>query len=351
MAGVSRQAVSAVESGLSDPSLRVALALARALGMTVEEMFGPGSPVPPVSARPVAPLGNGGARVMLAPMGDEFVALPLSGASVSRAGFLPAGGLAFGTGGRGVQPVRPIEPPRPTLVVAGCDPAMPLLETPLGLLDPPVELSWWSCPSEEALRLADAGLVHAAGAHLRGPSGDYNTGPAGELLHQGAEVIGFCSWREGLVLRPGLADGISGVADVARRGLRLVNREPGSEARSVLDRELAGLGIDPGLLPGYGTRATGHLQVASAIAAGLADAGVASEPAALAYGLAFIPLAAERFDLVIPAGLASSREVQALIKVLSSRWLLDQLASLPGYDPSRCGEHVATLPPASGRRP
>jgi molybdate-binding protein len=139
---------------------------------------------------------------------------------------------------------------------------------------------------------------------------------------------------------------------VARRGLRLVNREPGSEARSVLDRELAGLGIDARQLPGYGTRATGHLQVAAAITAGLADAGVASEPAAIAYGLAFIPLAAERFDLVIPAGLAGSREVQALLKVLSSRWLLDQLASLPGYDPSRCGDHVATLPPAAdGRRP
>jgi putative molybdopterin biosynthesis protein len=348
MAGVSRQAVSAVESGLSDPSLRVALALARALGVTVEELFGPGSPVSPVSARPVAPVGNRGARVMLAPMGDEFVALPLSGASVSRAGFLPAGGLAFGAEGPALASVRPIEPPRPTLVVAGCDPAMPLLETPLGLLDPPVGLSWWSCPSEEALRLADAGLVHAAGAHLRGSSGDYNTGPAGELLHQGAEIIGFCSWREGLVLRPELADGILGVADVARRGLRLVNRESGSEARSVLDRELARLGIDARELSGYETRATGHLQVAAAIAAGLADAGVASEPAGIAYGLAFVPLTAERFDLVIPAGLAGSREAQALIKVLSSRWLLDQLASLPGYDPSRCGEHVATLPGSLG---
>jgi molybdate-binding protein/DNA-binding XRE family transcriptional regulator len=351
MAGVSRQAVSAVESGLSDPSLRVALALARALGVTVEELFGPGSPVSPVPARAVAPIGEGGARVMLAPVGDEFVALPLSGASVSRAGFLPAGGLAVGTGSGQVHPVRPIQPPRPTLLVAGCDPAMPLLETPLGLLDPPVAFSWWPCPSQEALRLAGAGLVHAAGAHLRGSSGDYNTGPARELLHQGAEVVGFCSWREGLVLRPEIAGGVSGVADVARRGLRLVNREPGSEARSVLDRELADRGIDAGRLPGYGTRATGHLQVAAAIAAGLADAGVASEPAALAYGLAFIPLAAERFDLVIPAGVAGSREVQALIKVLSSRWLLDQLASLPGYDPARCGEHVASLPAADGQLP
>ncbi len=350
MAGVSRQAVSAVESGLSDPSLRVALALARALGMTVEELFGPGSPVAPVAARPVAPLGGEHGRVALAPIGDEFVALPLSGDWVSRAGFLPADGLACGTGASGneTHPVQPIVPPRPTLVAAGCDPAMPLLGTPLSLLEPPVALSWWPCPSQEALRLAADGLVHVAGAHLRGPSGDYNTGPARALLPQGAEVIGFGSWREGRVLRPEHAAGIAGLGDVARRGLRLVNREPGSEARSVLDRELAGLGIDAARLPGYGTRATGHLQVAAAITAGLADAGVASEPAALAYGLAFIPLAAERFDLVIPADLVGSREVQGLIKVLSSRWLLDQLASLPGYNPATCGEHVATLP-ARGR--
>jgi putative molybdopterin biosynthesis protein len=351
MAGVSRQAVSAVESGLSDPSLRVALALARALGLTVEELFGPGGPVSPVAARPVAPLGGDHARVELAPMGDGFVALPLSGDSVSRAGFRPAGALACGTGAEPgdarTASVRPIVPPRPTLVVAGCDPAMPLLETPLGLLDPPVALSWWSCPSEEALRLAAAGLLHVAGAHLRGPSGEYNTGPAAKLLPQGGEVLGFCSWREGLALRPEMADGIAGLRDAARRGLRLVNREPGSEARSVLDRELAGLGIEAGRLPGYDTRATGHLQVAAAISGGLADAGVASEPAALAYGLAFIPLTEERFDLVIPADLAGSREVQGLIKVLSSRWLLDQLASLPGYDAATCGEHVATLPARS----
>ena len=352
MAGVSRQAVSAVESGLSDPSLRVALALARALGMTVEDMFGPASPTPPVVARPVAPLGGEGGRVVLAPIGDGFVALPLAGATVSRAGFLPAGGLAGepDNGAGAGRPVRPIGPPRPTLVAAGCDPALPLLQTPLGLLDPPVAFSWWPCPSREALGLAADGLVHAAGAHLRGRTGEYNTGPAAELLPQGGEVIGFCSWREGLALRPELAGGVSGVADVARRGLRLVNREPGAEARSVLDRELAGLGIEVGQLPGYGTQATGHLQVAAAIAAGLADAGIASEPAALAYGLAFVPLAVERFDLVIPAGQAGSREVQGLLKVLSSRWLLDQLASLPGYDPARCGEHIATLPPASAGR-
>jgi len=268
---VSRQAVSAVESGLSDPSLRVALALAGALGVSVEDMFGPAAPGPAVTARPLAPLGEAGCRVALAPMGDGFVALPLTGPAVIRAGFGPAGGLAAdgpaadgpagqdradgglatagpgGQSGRGMvaasRSVRPIGPPRPALVVAGCDPALPLLEIPLSLLDPPVGFAWWPCSSSAALALAADGLVHAAGAHLRGRAGDYNTGPAAQLLRRGAEVIGFSSWREGLVLRPELAGRISSVADAARARLRLVNREPGAEARLLLDRELAAAGL------------------------------------------------------------------------------------------------------------
>ena len=153
--------------------------------------------------------------------------------------------------------------------------------------------------------------MHIAGTHLRGPDSKYNIGPAGELLPEGGEVIGFCSWREGLALRPELAGRVSGVRDVAEGGLRLVNRELGAEARSLLDRQLADAGIEGSQLPGYDTHADGHLQVAAAI----------------------------------PAGQVSTREVQGLLKVLSSAWLLDQLASLPGYDPGRCGERIAALPP------
>jgi putative molybdopterin biosynthesis protein len=285
MARVSRQAVSAVESGISDPQLRVALALASALGMTVEELFGSEDAVVPVTATPAAPLGGQGARVTLAPMADGYVAFPLRAATTGRSGFLPAGGLVTATSreeGRPSTSIRPIGPPRPTLVAAGCDPALPLLEVPLGLLDPPVAFTWWPCSSQEALQLAADGLVHVAGTHLRGPGSDYNITPATGLLPDGGAVIGFCSWREGLLLRPELADQTSGIKDVAGSGLRLVNREPGAEARSLLDRTLADAGIDGSQLPGYHTRAAGHLDVAAAIAAGLADAGIASEPAARA---------------------------------------------------------------------
>jgi len=355
VAGVTRQAVSAVESGHSDPSLRVALGLARALGMTVEELFGPGEPGDPVLARPIAPVSAPGSRVALATVGDTFVALPLDADLAARLGFGAAGGLTVRGGGTqgtqgaqgaqgtqgaqgisgvsGVQvAVRPIGPPRPTVVVAGCDPALPLLETPLALLDPPLAFAWWPCGSAEALRLAAAGLVHAAGVHRVGPGeGGDSSGIPG-----GAEVVGFASWREGLVVRPGAE--VRGLDDVARQGLRLVNREPGAQARTLLDRERLRLGLKPSQLPGYDSVAAGHLQVAAAIVGGLADAGVSSEPAALAYGLDFIPLAEERFDLLLPAKHAASREVQGLLKVLTSPWLLAQLASLPGYDAARCGE-------------
>jgi putative molybdopterin biosynthesis protein len=356
MAGVSRQAVSAVEAGHSDPSLRVAFALAQALGMTLEELFGPADLVPPVAAVPVAPPDGPGGRVLLAPVGDRFVALPLRGDAAAGMGFVAAGGQAVlpasalpakappatapsATTAAGTIAVRPIAPPRPTLVVAGCDPALPLLAPPLALLDPPVAFAWWPCGSQEALRLAAAGLVHAAGVHLRDADGGYNATAASQLPG-GAEVVGFTAWREGLVLRPELARVITGVDSLVKDGRRVVNREAGAEARRLLDRELGRLGIDRAELPGYDTRAAGHLQVASAVAAGLADAGVASEPVARAYGLDFLPLADERFDLVLPGAHLGSREVQGLLKVLASPWLLAQLASLPGYDLASCGDRV-----------
>jgi len=139
----------------------------------------------------------------VAPVGDKFVALPLAGAAATRAGFLPASGLIDGApaglsppsgrqsqGSRASRPgpvrsVRPIGPPRPTLVVAGSDPALPLLEIPLSLLDPPVAFAWWPCGGEEALGLAGKGLVQAAEGGLADESGGGDAGLTGDLQRQG----------------------------------------------------------------------------------------------------------------------------------------------------------------------
>ena len=350
-AGVSRQAVAGVEAGRWDPSLRVALSLAQALGQRVEDLFGPSRRRPAVAAHllPV-PERTAPQRVDLAQVGDRTVALPLAGDWTFRAGFSPAGGVLLGppAADGAACVVQPAGPPRPTLVVAGCDPALPLLAGPLGLLEVPLALIWWPCGSREAARLAAAGLVHAAGVHVPeervgairagGSADDVGALPAGEP----AEVLGFAAWDEGLAFRPGLA--VADLSGVAERHLRFVNREPGSEARSLVEAELRRLRLAPADIPGFDTAVHGHMLVASAIAAGLGDVGVTSEPAALAHGLGFVPLAAERSFLIIPRHLLGTAEARALARVLGSPALRDQLGVLAGYrGRSGCGEPVASL--------
>lgn len=323
IAGVTRQAVAGLEGGRFEPSLRVALSLAQALGRTVEELFGP-EPVPQdVSVVPLVgdlPIGT---RVVVAQVGTRLVAVPLTCGE----GFLPAGGQLSG-------PARaiPFGPLPPILVVAGCDPALPLLAGPLRALEPPVGLAWWACSGGEALALAANGLVHVAAVHHSPRDGGAPAAaPAAE--EEAGVVVGFAAWREGLI-------GASTLAEVAAKGLRIANRGPGAEARRLLDRRLAAEGIEPAALSGYETRASGHLQVAAAIASGLAQVGVASEPAAMAYGLRFAPWASEVCELRIPAPLIDTREVRALLRVLPAPALRRQLGSLPGYDAGPCGEVI-----------
>ncbi len=362
--GVSRQAIAGIESGRWAPSLKVALAIARALGSSVEELFGAEAPLAQVDALVVSEEGGDGAdaRVALAAVMGQVIAYPLRNDSASDFGFRPASAVVEpgGSGARGAAPadagIEPVSgrlsalqiaPLRPTVVVAGCDPALPLLSVPLGRLDSPLDLLWWPCGSGKAVELLLAGQIHVAGVHRPGPGQGAASGRGARdaaALRGALDTvsIGFAGWREGLVARPELVDKIKDLSDVARLGLHLVNRERGSEARNLLERECRRLRIAARNMAGYDTAVTGHLQLASAISSGLGDVGVASEPAALAYGLAFVPLVTERCDLVVRRAALHSPEVQGLLLALQSGWLRPQLDALPGYDASMCGEVVET---------
>ena len=217
----------------------------------------------------------------------------------------------------------------PTLAVAGCDPALALLAGPLERHRPPTSLVWWSCNNTVGRRLLGSGTVHAAAVHRRADEAPTST--------SGQEVVGFAAWREGMVVSTRHAAAVRSLGRALELGLRLVNREPGSEARRLLDSALAELGAPPTEVPGYDTTCSAHLLVASAIAAGLGDIGVASEPAALAYGLGFVPWQEEISELHIPRSLLGSPEVRALLDVLAGRELPAQLSAIAGYDPGPCG--------------
>lgn len=343
--GVTRQAIAGIEAETFDPSLKVALALAAALGEPVEMLFGSGQELIPVQADPVIISGFGshssmakGERVGLALVGDEMKAIPRLGNSATWPGLLPTSGIvaSFDKSIRAT----PFHAIVPTLVVAGCDPALPLLEGPLTALDPPIALEWIACGSQTALNLAAEGKVHIAGAHLLDSSTTgYNLDSArSALTSQGAQVIGFARWQEGLVIAPKFSGHITSVADLANKKISIVNRELGSEARKLLDRELSSVGIVAPEIKGYNSTASAHMLVGSAIASGLAQCGIASEVVARVYELDFVALSEERYDLVIPRPMLGTTEVQGLLKVLASQRLHRQLASLPGYDVTILGE-------------
>ncbi len=334
-AHVTRQTISGIESGRWSPSLDVALAIASTLGATVEDLFGAAPRFAPVPSRLVVGARQPG-RLLVSVISGEQVAFPLEGDQVLLPGFRPAlaelAGDGAGEGGTYVE-ASPFVAPAPALVVAGCDPALALLAGPLERHRPPVGLVWWNCSNSTGFDLLDAGSAHVSALHRC-----REEAPRKPTSY---EVVGFAAWREGLVVAPRYARRVGGLADALALGLRLANREPGSEARRLLDEALGELGADGRALAGYESSCTAHLLVTSAIAAGLADVGVASEPSALAYGLGFVPWQEEICELWIPGPLLGTPEIRALLDVLAGSELPAQLGAIAGYDVSPCGKVAA----------
>jgi putative molybdopterin biosynthesis protein len=224
----------------------------------------------------------------------------------------------------------------------GCDPATSLLAEHLRRRHPTLELAWQGGNSLQALESVGRGEAHLAGTHLLDPTtGVYNVPFARRLLGPDARLVTFAVWEQGLMLASGNPRGIGHVGDLAGQNVRIANREAGSGARALLDAELARAGIDGERVTGYTTVVRSHLAAAEAVAAGLADAAVGVRAAALALGLAFVPLAEERYDLAIPGRFFELPSVQALLETLTSPLFRLEVEALGGYDVSPMGALVA----------
>lgn len=327
LCGVTRQAVAGAEAATWSPSLGVALQLARALGTTVDQLFATGHEPRSVAAVPLSPDPLPG-RARMALVWERWVALPLSGDRTTRAGFSAASGRLIGPGDAQVW-----ESGR-AIVVAGCDPALPLLAEPIAAAREGWSMEWWSCSSREAVRLLEAGLVHAAAVHHAIAANDRTP------TARSRARIGFAGWREGVLLADAGTPRARSLEEVLGRRLLWANREIGSEARSLLDHELGRLGVASSTLIGYASQAQGHLQVASAVASGVAQAGIATEPAALAFGLGFLPLADEECVLEVERDRLDTPELRLLLAALGSPSFSRELAAIAGYEVAALGQEM-----------
>jgi len=195
--------------------------------------------------------------------------------------------------------------------------------------------------SVAALQELAAGNAHVAGCHLLDrETREYNLPAIARYLPFSTTVITFAVWDQGLVVAPGNPKQIRGVEDLARPGVLTVNREMGSGSRTLLDDALAGSGIDTELVAGYNREAQSHLSVAEAVSIGLADTGIAVRAAAIAFGLDFVSLGQERYDLVIPNHFVEEDAVGELLLALRRPGLQRQIEALGGYDVACMGNQV-----------
>lgn len=355
LAGISRQAYSALESGNANPSTEVALKLARALKTSVDHLFAlPEAAPEQTRAELIGTPGDGdfgsqrdaSSRVQLVQVGSRVLARPVSGTRSTRQSLIPAEGVAIGEPGQdnriAVQPFDDLKAGQTSLGLIGCDPAGALMEPALGRQGINLVLSEEG--SHQALAGLARGEAHIAGCHLiEEATGEFNFPWVIRLIPFPCTLVTFAAWQQGLIVAPGNPHGIRSVEDLARPEIKIINRQPGSGSRALLDRLLLWSGVPPATVTGYSREAGGHLSVASMVASGQADTGVGVEAAATALGLGFVPLEQERYDLVIPNHFLDHKGVQALLYLLRQPSLHHGVEALGGYDVSSMGLPVSRI--------
>jgi putative molybdopterin biosynthesis protein len=226
-----------------------------------------------------------------------------------------------------------------TIVVTGShDLVLDLAASALRERDPNVTLASSNVGSLGGLTALRDGLCHVAGSHLLDPATGEYTLPYLERLLPGRElaVVRLVHREQGLIVAPGNPTAVSGIEDVAARGLRYVNRQRGAGTRVLLDHELAQLGISPEAIQGYEREEHTHLAVAAAVAAGRADCGLGVLAAARAFGLGFVPVANEPYDLVFE----DEAPLAPLFELLESPDFRRSVTELGGYDTAETGRRI-----------
>jgi len=158
------------------------------------------------------------------------------------------------------------------------------------------------------------------------------------LPDQNIVLVTLVGREQGWMVPRGNPKGLAGWADAGRYDVRIVNRQRGAGTRVLLDYELGKSGIDAGQVRGYGREEYTHLAVAAAVASGTADAGLGIRAAARALELDFVPLANERYDLVMPQIHYESDLLRPLLDLLHDAEFRTAVAAMPGYDITLMGE-------------
>ena len=317
-AGISRSAVTAIESNRLVPSVTAAIGLAEALRQSVEELFGSNAKASTEVVWESKPL-LGDSMVWRAEVGGRTVHYPASTLPMS----VPLPDFCD-TNSRSVE-----SSASDTLVIASCDPAAGLLASCFSQMTG-LKILVLPRSSSQSVELLRQGLVHFAGIHLStNEEPNRNIQFVQSKLLENFQTLRIAKWQEGIAIRSNSK--VRSVRGVTKSSLKWVARETGSGARRCLD-QLFGDRPVPRLVAGS------HRQVADSIRSEMADVGICVQLASAEAGLNFLPIQEESFDFCFTTASENDRRIKALISTVRSATYRGLLGKLPGYNASETGE-------------
>ena len=291
-------------------------------------------------------------RVRMGCVGGRLMASPLSRGSGVVSSFMKADGiLEVPQGLEGYEAgeevnVRLLSPRSKlenTLVVIGShDPLLDELADMLHLENPELYMSSSHVGSMGGIMAIRRGEAHAAGSHLLDTAdGSYNRSFIRKYFPKGGVRLISCVGRQqGLMVARGNPLNIRKFSDIARDGVRYVNRQKGSGTRILSDYLCKRENVDASAIYGYDREELTHTSVAAQIVSGSADAGMGIYSAAKLYDLDFIPICIEEYDLIIPDHAWDTPMVRSLLTILKSDAFREKILSLGGYTVDNPGEVI-----------
>ena len=291
-------------------------------------------------------------RVRMGCVGGRLMASPLSRGSGVVSSFMKADGiLEVPQGLEGyeageevnVRLLSPMEKLQNTLVVIGShDPLLDELGDMLHLSTPELYMSSSHVGSMGGIMAIRRGEAHAAGCHLLDTAdGSYNRSFIRKYFPKGGVKLISCVGRQqGLMVAKDNPLNIQKFSDIARDGIRYVNRQKGSGTRILTDYLCRQENLNPSVIYGYDREELTHTSVAAQIVSGSADAGMGIYSAAKLYDLGFIPICIEEYDLIIPDHAWDTPMVQQLLSILKSDAFREKILSLGGYTVDNPGQII-----------
>ncbi|MDR1726500.1 MAG: molybdopterin biosynthesis protein [Acidobacteriota bacterium] len=290
-------------------------------------------------------------RVILGRVGGKVVAMPLGGGAGMLTSLVRADGIlripatVSGLGEGEAAPVELLTSEKDLdgrlLVLGSHDLTIDLLASAVQeATEGRVTISSSNVGSMGGLLAVGKGVAHFAGSHLLDTdTGDYNRSWIRKHLPDAdVALVTLVHRHQGLITPKGNPKGIAGVCDLVRPDVSLVNRQAGSGTRILLDYELGKAGIDAAAVAGYRNEEYTHMGVAMAVTSGRADVGMGIAAAAQALDLGFIPVARERYDLVIPTPLLDDPRIVLLLDIIRSDAFKAQVLALGGYEVGETGK-------------